>query len=317
LTPCTAPGLVVTRPSVTATFGSTFTNLSAFGQASANLLDRLKLIAGLRFTSDKLSVFHSRDAILAGPGISDDFDQGVYDEYVRLVAAGVSPVVAQNSAVAASNGVPFRTRTSHTNLSGKAGIQYDISDQVMSYATYARGYKGPAYNVFFNLSGTGTNVIEPETANSYEVGLKNALLGGRLTINLAAFYAKYKNYQSNNPDTIAGVVVTRFTNAGSISTRGVELDASYQPVRDLTISGGLAYTDAKVDQFKVPLNGNTASVIPNGTQLGAAIKWKGSLAADYRLRTGGALDFRFGTQISTQSSQGGRIPRMQPFVPRR
>ncbi|MBN9926989.1 TonB-dependent receptor, partial [Listeria monocytogenes] len=86
---------------------------------------------------------------------------------------------------------------------------YDISHGSTAYATYARGYKGPAFNVFYNLTATGTNVIAPETSDSYEIGLKNTLLGGKLTLNLAAFYAKYKNFQANNPDLVAGVVVTR------------------------------------------------------------------------------------------------------------
>ena len=120
-------------------------------------------------------------------------------------------------------------------------------------------------------------------------------------LNLAAFYAKYHNFQANNPDLVAGVVVTRFTNAGEVSTRGVELDTIYRPFRDFSLSGGVAYTDAHVDQFNAPTP--TAAVIPSGTPLGFAPKWKGNLSADYRWRTGGAFDFTFGAQGSYQSKQ--------------
>jgi iron complex outermembrane receptor protein len=105
--------------------------------------------------------------------------------------------------------------------------------------------------------------------------------------------------------------VTRFTNAGEISTRGVEVDFVYQPVRDVSISGGGAFTDGKVDQFRVPANGNTANVIPNGTRLGAAIRWKGSLAADYRIRTPGPIDFGVGAQVSYQSEQAGQFSEVE------
>ncbi|MBX9729730.1 MAG: TonB-dependent receptor, partial [Sphingomonas sp.] len=168
------------------------------------------------------------------------------------------------------------------------------------YATYARGYKGPAYNIFFNLTATGTNVIEPETSNSYEIGLKNSLDGGRLVINLAAYYATYDNFQANNPDLVAGVVVTRFTNAGKISTRGFEADVIWRPVSDLNISGGLAYTDAHVDEFRAPPG---AAVIPSGTVLGYAPRFKGSLGINYRYRSTLPVDFEFGAQGSYQSSQ--------------
>jgi iron complex outermembrane receptor protein len=170
----------------------------------------------------------------------------------------------------------------------------------MAYGTYSRGYKGPAYNTFFNLNPTGTNVIAPEIADSFEIGLKNSLFGGKLTLNLAAFYAEYRNFQANNPDLVAGVPVTRFTNAGDVSTRGIEMDFLLRPVKDLNIAGGLAFTDAQVDRFNAPAG---AAVIPAGTPLAFAPKWKGSLGVDYRYRTGGSIDFTLAGNVSTQSSQ--------------
>ncbi|WP_430419927.1 TonB-dependent receptor [Phenylobacterium sp.] len=272
ITPCTAPGTVVTTPAGTATFGSVFKNYALFGQGVINVSERFRLIAGLRFTSDKLSVYHQRITTLAGPGIQPSFG-------------------------------PFADSTSNENLSGKAGAQFDLSDASTAYATYSRGYKGPAYNVFYNLTATGTNVIDAETADSFEVGLKNTLMGGRLVLNLAAYYAKYHNFQANNPDVVAGVLVTRFTNAGTISTRGGELDFLFRPIDDLSFSGGLAYTDAKVDQFKLPTNGVITGVVPSGTTLGYAPKWKGSLAMDYRIRDVGPVDVVLGAQGSFQSKQ--------------
>ncbi len=306
LTPCTsALANPSTFPTGTADFGSVFDNLAFFGQGTLNVASNFRLIGGLRFTSDHLDVFHIRKSNVTGAtgGINPNFDQGVYDEYVRLIALGTPGNTAANSAVALSNGVPFRTKTSHTNLSGKAGFQFDLSHDSTFYGTYARGYKGPAYNIFFNLTATGTNVIAPETSDAFELGLKNTLLGGKLTLNLAAYYAKYHNFQANNPDLVAGVVVTRFTNAGIVSTRGFELDASFRPVRDLSFTGGFAYTDAHVVEFYTPAGAAPTAVIPRGTPLGFAPKWKGNLSIDYRIRTGGAVDVFMGAQGSYQSSE--------------
>ncbi len=272
LTPCSTPGAVITMPTGTATFGSTFRNMAAFGQATANLSERLRLIAGLRYTSDELEVFHQRVTALAGPGINPSFG-------------------------------PFEGSTDNDNWSGRVGVQYDLAPESTVYGTYSRGYKGPAYNVFFNLTATGTNIIEPETADSYELGLKNTLLDGALVLNLAAFYAEYHNFQANNPDIVAGVLVTRFTNAGEISTRGIELDLLYRPMQDLNVSGGVAYTDAHVDQFRVPTNGNVTGVVPSGTPLAFAPKWKASLGVDYRIRTYGAFDLLLAAQGAYQSDQ--------------
>ncbi|QGN53852.1 TonB-dependent receptor [Novosphingobium sp. Gsoil 351] len=310
LIPCGSPNAnPSTTPSGTADFGSRFKNYAAFGQATLNATDTFRLIGGLRYSKDDLSVFHKRVATglavsgglpQAAPGIQPNFDQGVYDRYLALVATGVSPTTAAAQAVTASNGVAFRTKTTADNLSGKISAQFDFTRDHMGYLSYTRGYKGPAYNIFFNLTATGTNRISPETSDAFEIGLKNTLLDGRMTLNLALFRADYHNFQANNPDLVAGVVVTRFTNAGEVSTRGIEADMNWRPFDDFTLNGGVAYTKARVDRFNAPAG---AATIPPRTPLGYAPKWKGSLAADYRWRTGGAIDVWLGASTNFQSSQ--------------
>ena len=272
-----------TFPSGTATFGSTFNNFALFGQATFKLSDTARIVGGLRYTHDKLSVFHSRNTTLAGPGIQPSF-----------------PVTATGTGAPASQ---FTAETSNDNLSGKAVFQMDFSDDVMAYASYARGYKGPAYNIFYNLTATGTNVIEPETSDSFEVGLKNTLLDGAMTLNIAGFYSKYKNFQANNPDLVAGVVVTRFTNAGTVSTRGVEMDLNWRVGPNTNLTAGVALTDAHVDQFKVAPGAAATAVIPAGTKLGYAPTWKGSLGVDHRIETGSFADITLGTTMNFQSKQ--------------
>ncbi|GGE92151.1 TonB-dependent receptor [Sphingomonas prati] len=284
LVPCGGAGAsATTTPFGVANFGSVFKNISAFGQGTANFTDRFRFIGGLRWTADQLDVFHSRTTTLAGPGIQPSF-----------------PTTATGTG---TPGSVFRGKTTNTNLSGKASLQYDVTPNVTAYGGYTRGYKGPAFNVFFNLTATGTNAIAAETSDSYEIGLKNTLFGGKLTLNLDAFYAKYDNFQANNPDLVAGVVVTRFTNAGKVSTRGAEADIVFRPVDDLSMSGGIAYTDAKVDRFFQAPGAAVTAVIPAGTSLPFAPKWKGSLGVDYRWRTGGSYDLFLGAQGNYQSKQ--------------
>ncbi|ONF95367.1 TonB-dependent receptor [Sphingomonas jeddahensis] len=304
LVPCGSPGApAITNPFGVATFGSVFQNIAAFSQFTANFTDRFRFIGGVRYTTDQLNVWHRRATTLAGPGVNANFDQGVFDRYNQLLAAGATPAAAQTGAVAASNGVAWRGKTTNDNWSGKASLQFDVSRDVVAYGGWTRGYKGPAFNVFYNLNSNGTNVVAAETSDSYEIGLKNTLFNGALTLNLAAFYAKYDNFQANNPDLVAGVVVTRFTNAGEVSTRGIEADLVLRPIDDLSISGGIAYTEAHVDQFFQPPGAPATAVIPSGTSLPFAPKWKGSLGMDYRVRTGGVVDVFLGAQGNYQSKQ--------------
>ena len=304
LTPCsTAAGAsTITFPIGIANFGTTFKNMAAFGQATFNFSDSFRAIAGLRYTHDQLNGFHSRTTPV--PGASQPvFDQGVYNEYIRQINLGVTPAAAQTAAVLASNGQPFRQKVTNNNISGKFGLQYDLSEDVMAYASYSRGYKGPGLNIFFNLNSNGTPPLADETGDSYEGGLKTSMLDGQLTLNLAGYYAKYKNFQANNPDFVLGQRVTRFTNAGTVSTRGFELDLLYRPSDDFTLSGGVAYTDAKVDRFRLPPGAPITDQIPDGSALPFSPKWKSSLGGTYTVRTGGFADIELGAQGSYQSSQ--------------
>ncbi|WP_379542857.1 TonB-dependent receptor [Novosphingobium piscinae] len=308
LTPCSSS---LAAPSVNAfgqaTYSNAAKNMAFFAQATMNVSARFRLIGGLRYTHDRLDEKFIRITSAGNLASNPPFDAGVWNAYLNGIAAGLAPGAAQTAAASATNGVPLTTGTTANNVSGRAGLQFDVSDQVMSYATYTRGYKGPAFNLFFNLQPTGLKALEPETSDAFEIGLKNTLLGGALTLNIAGFYAKYHNFQANNPDTLVinGVTntIARFTNAGTVSTRGVEFDLAYRPSRDLTISGGAAFTDAQIDQFNPPPVRTPNDIVANGTTLPFAPKFKGSVNADYRIRLGGPIDIALNLQGTYQSSQ--------------
>jgi iron complex outermembrane receptor protein len=282
-TPCTSPLAAPSRfPMGVTPHGARFNNFAVFGNATINLTDAFRVIGGLRYTVDKLNVYLSRTAT----GLD------VNGAGAPVSTGGINPAFG-----------PFAGSIKTNNLSGRAGLQFDFSRNVMSYATYTRGYKGPGYNLIFNTGATGVFPVEAETSNAFEIGLKNTLFGGRATLNLAAFYTKFNNFQANNPDIAGGVVISRFTNAGKVSTRGVEADFNAVLVGGLTLSGGIAYTDAHVDKFKAVAGANPADIIPDGTPLLFAPKWKGSLGADYRTTVSEGYDLFLGAQYSGQTKQ--------------
>jgi iron complex outermembrane receptor protein len=260
LQPCAAGSSVFQTPSSNALFSADFKNFAAFVDGTFNFSERFRGIAGLRWTKDDLSYKHTynfNDSTIngAGPGIRSQAGGGVE--------------VLQDS-------------NNSDEISGRAGVQFDFTDNLMGYASYARGYKGPAYNVFFNMGPNNTQVIDAETADSYEVGLKSSLLDGRMILNAAAFSAKYDNFQANNFLFLNGTLITTLTNAGSVTTEGFELDFQAKPTENLSLSGGLAFTDAKIDKFFTP-PGSTPTVA-DGTKLPLAPEWKASLAAQYRIQ---------------------------------
>jgi iron complex outermembrane receptor protein len=163
-------------------------------------------------------------------------------------------------------------------------VQLDVNDEIMVYASYARGYKGPAYNVFFNMTLNNTPVIEAETADSYEAGVKSSLLDGRMLLNAAVYNAKYDDFQANNFLFLNGALITTLTNAGEVSSKGVEVDVQVKPTDMLTLGGGVSYNDAKVDSFFTP-PGQT-STVRAGTKLPLAPEWKASLVGEMAIPLG-------------------------------
>jgi len=266
--PCTGAAVRPTYAAATAVFGSEFRNLSAFGQATYHFTPELSLTGGLRYTNDRVS-----------------FDYTLTNTTNNVVGPGVLVTA-----------IPLSNTTRANNVSGKVSIGYMPSRNFNTYASYTRGYKGPAFNLFYNL---GTNdpaiaairrrPISPETVDSFEVGAKGAFLDNRLTFSIAAFYAKYHNYQADNRIFIDGINTTFFTNAGETSTRGVEVDLRLQPTRDFVVYGGVAYADAQVDDFTPPPGATGAATSLPGQDLPFAPKFKGALTAENRFRT--ALPF--------------------------
>ncbi|KPA92231.1 TonB-dependent receptor [Pseudomonas asplenii] len=253
-----------------ADYSTTSDSYAVFGESTLNFTPTFRGIAGLRYTHDDLSYDHRRVSTSA------------------TTVSGIQPATSSHGSV------------DEDGWSGRLGVQYDLSDSVTSYVTYSRGYKGPAYNVFFNMQPRDTNALKPETSNTWEAGIKATSWNNRLTTNLAVFHSDYDNYQANFFDTVAGQVVTRLINAGSVSTEGVEADYALQATSNLKLSGALAYTKARIDEFSCP-PGAAASCNVNGKPLPFSPDWKSYVRADYTVPLNNGLDLELGTDFSWQS----------------
>lgn len=257
-------------------FGATSTNYSLFGEANINFTDSFRAIAGLRLVRDNLRFYTDRFSTSPTP------------------VPGVNPSFAAEGS------------TSVTDYADRLGLQYDVNSHVHTYVTYSRGYKGPAYNVFFNMNALQTNELNPETSNDYEVGVKSTLFDRRAQLDIALFDDQVSNYQANEPDIVAGTVVTRLINAGEVSTKGVEVDLAARVTEDLTVNANYAYVDAKIDRFNCP-PGASASCDVNGKPLPFAPKNKLTLGAQYVAWSSDRYRVDLDSNYSYQSSQQNSI----------
>jgi iron complex outermembrane receptor protein len=268
LIPCSAGSF--TLDSGVANYGTHNKSSSLFGEGTFSINSALRAIAGLRYTSDSLSYTHGRVA----------------------TATGVPGVGATRDTVTGS--------TQEHAWSGRVGPQYEITPDLMVYATLSRGYKGPAYNVFFNMSPSQDNVLRPETSRSVEVGLKSTWMENRLRLNLAVFDTQYADYQANVPDLVNGAIVTRLINAGEVSTKGVELDLTARATPELTLNASVANIIARVKNFNCPPAAAVSCNI-NGQPLPYSPDWKGNLRGRYTMPVGGTFAMDLNVDYSWQS----------------
>ncbi|MEM9404375.1 MAG: TonB-dependent receptor, partial [Pseudomonadota bacterium] len=133
--------------------------------------------------------------------------------------------------------------TDETNVAGKIGVQWDFSENAMVYGTYSTGYKGPAFNVFYNMDPDDINPIDAEESDTLEIGLKYSADWG--LVNLAVYDMEIENFQANDFDDSDGTTVTGFTNGGDVETQGFEVDFLIQATEFLSFTGGFAISDAE------------------------------------------------------------------------
>lgn len=232
-------------------------NFAIFANAEYDIFDTaLTAIFGLRYTRDEIDFRHTRRN-------NDEFGrQGV----------GVRPAEPNSQFSEASGGFnnTFTGSVENNDVSIRAGLRSDLasvfgSDRNLgsAYFTYSQGYKGPGFNVFFNMGNNDALPIEEEVSDSYEVGYK--FNSGNLLFNIAFYNQDIENFQANNFDNSTGVTITRLTNAGDVRTRGFEIDVLWTPVDNLNLSAALAYNDATIQEFNCPVDPTTGSPPANCT----------------------------------------------------
>jgi len=251
-------------------------SLSAFGESRYQFAKDWRLITGLRLTRDEVDFVHQRVSTSA------------------TAVAGIRPNEGGQG------------ETDKSAASGRIGTEWQLDEQVSSYLTYSRGYKGPAFNVFFNAAAVNGDhlALDAETSDSVELGIKSLTFDNKLRLNAALFDTQYSDYQANFRDIVEGTVVTRLINAGEVSTRGFELDFDARLSSQFSLSGAVARIDAKVDKFNIPVGLTPAQIAAanvDGKTLPFSPDWKANLRGNYTFALEQGLYLDLATDYSWQS----------------
>jgi len=194
-----------------------------FGEVYYQIQPELKLTGGLRFTDDH-----------------KDFTE--FPSWAGLAFKGIP-----------SAGV---LKQDWEELTGRAVASWtpklDFTDASLFYASYSRGYKAGGANppgvvpifsggVDYSTPTTHPLTFKPEFVNAYEIGSKNTLLDGEMTLNGSAFFYDYKNYQ------ISQIVDRTSVNLNFDSTvQGVEMESTWQPLTGLMFNLSAGYEDSRL-----------------------------------------------------------------------
>lgn len=281
------------------TTNSTIKSLSAavFAQVDWEVIEKLHVLPGIRFTYDKKDVDYDRQTY--GGGTIDNSDPNA--AALRRLKAAV--YANQN----------FNFSTNNNNLSGNLTLSYRPSDKLNAFATYSTAYKPVGVNVgglptkTDGSADTDLARVKPEYVQHYELGVKTKPTPGAI-LNITAFNTDIKDYQTNVQSPQLGVNRGYLANAEKVRVRGLEVDGSYQVKRFLTLNAAVSYLDGKYVRFTnapLPLEetGHTETVngVPNtqvafkdasGGGLPGISKW--NISGGFELSTAGKLTDREG-----------------------
>lgn len=223
-------------PNIFATSGpSQYRENAGFGTLTYHMTDRIDLQGGLRYGRNEQYATSEQSGFLAQP-----------------------------------NSPPVNSSESVTTYSITPSIK--ITPDVLAYLRFATGYRpgGPNQSV----AGIPPTFESDETRN-YEIGFKGELFGGRLFVDVDAYYIDWRNTQLKGTNAEQ---FSYFANIGSAVSKGLEFSSVAKLAEDLTSRLSLTYTDARLTT-DAPADLGIYAL--DGDRMPYSPKLAGSLGLDY------------------------------------
>jgi outer membrane receptor protein involved in Fe transport len=260
-------------------------NWALFTHNIFHITDKLDLTLGVRYTNDKKDLganFGNDNTVCTTiQGLVTDEASSSPSATVRAVAGGLIGLACQGNSTAELNGVAINSKRSEDEWTGTAVLSYRPTDDLMTYASYSRGYKAGGFNLdrsalksptrTFASYGGAQNLVanlafEPELVNSYELGAKYST--GPFSLSATLFRSDFSSFQLNTFNGSVFLVQNingcstglnggdRDTSATTgacapadvswgVRSEGVELETSIVPARNFRVAAGLTYAKTK------------------------------------------------------------------------
>ncbi|MEM8936157.1 MAG: TonB-dependent receptor [Pseudomonadota bacterium] len=219
-----APGNFTTAigPNTTGVYDPAFTTplsisendietFAVFGAANWAVTDALRLGAELRYTSDNREAFN---------------------QFVDAVTQTLEDA-------------PGASEADFDFITPRFTVDYDLTDDLLAYASVARGAKAGGLNNTTSASASA-QVFDTETNWTYEIGAKGAV-GDTFNFDLALFYTDWRDLQISTFVSDAMVAVINNVDGGA-SVYGGEVQFSWTPTDSFTVNAGYAFTEPEFDE---------------------------------------------------------------------
>ncbi|WP_394763937.1 TonB-dependent receptor [Phenylobacterium sp.] len=152
----------------------------------------------------------------------------------------------------------------------RVGVVYDVNEYVTPYVSYTTGQDPVGSNIFLVNAGENFSLGK---SRQFEAGVKASAPQNRASATLAVFDIRRDNVLTSiSPDVAVPI--------GSESSKGFEATADVKLTQAFTLSGNLAYTEAKYREFAF-VDGSGALVNASGNQIPNAPKWVANLWGSY------------------------------------
>ena len=230
---------------------------AAFADVNLDITDRLHLSLGARYTLDNKTgtVFRAN-----------------YATATRSPLLGGTPRA------------PTLLRTDYTNkndfsqFTPRVALSYDLNDDMTAYVSYSQGYKSGGFDMRGDaiLTPDTVNGYDPETVDSFEIGLKGSL--DRLSFSAAAFRNEYNDQQVTTQVPAVAGIASFVDNVGSSTITGAEFEGRLRILDNLHANFAVGYLDAQFDEFlRYNLGLGVYEDIADLVVLQNAPKWTGYL----------------------------------------
>jgi iron complex outermembrane receptor protein len=293
-----------------------------FTNNSIRITDALELTLGIRYTSETKEL----DTLYTNSH-SGDGCRILRDNLAALAAApAVVRTVAYGIGCAAFTDPIYNNLAVHQDSvdedewSGTVKLAYRFTDQVMTYASYARGYKAGGYNL--DRVRSGNQALHPglpggisanldtsfdkELVDSYELGVKTQWLNNSLLLNASVFYQDYDDFQLNTFDGVQFLV----TSLDRVTSQGADVDfVWFTPLEQLSLQGGVTYSDTKIKDPVALANPGLFSQDRKNDRMSFAPEWSASLSATFEQPLGADLIWRtnVGAKYSSEYNTGSNL----------